>query len=307
MIKVNELTKRFGDHTALNRVSCTLPIGSVTGLVGSNGAGKSTLMRLIAGIYRPDSGAVQRDGKPIYENPSAKAGIVFVSDDLYFLEGASLKRMETLYRSIYPAFDTAYFREQVARFSLDMKKPLSAYSKGMRRQAAILLALSCRAEVLLFDETFDGLDPAVRRVVKGLICDEVAARQTTVLVASHSLRELEDLCDRLVLLHKGTVVMEESIADVRATYCKVQVAFDGAWDPAGTEGLELLSCQQQGSLFTLMVQGDFETVRQRLQALSPLLLQTAPLTLEEVFALKMQTMGYTFEWEEATPHENTTV
>lgn len=298
MMEIRELTKHFGTFTALDRVSCTLPEGSITGLIGSNGAGKSTLLRLMAGVYKPDSGAVERDGTPVYENPAAKAGIVFVPDDLYFLEGASLKRMETLYRHVYPTFDPAYFAEKCALFSLDTKKPLSSFSKGMRRQAAIVLALSCRAKVLLFDETFDGLDPVVRKTVKRLICDEVATRGASVLVASHSLRELEDLCDRLWLLHGGTLAVESEIAALQRALCKVQVAFDGDCDPAAIEGLTLLSCQKQGSLYTLVVQGDFEAANRQLRALSPLLVQGMPLTLEEVFALKMQEMGYTFAWEQ---------
>ena len=196
MINVEKVTKHFDDFTALKEISCTIREGCIYGMVGSNGAGKSTLLRLISGVYRPDGGRITIEGQPVWENPEIKQRMVYVPDDLYFLPGASISRMEALYARAYPQFDHERCRQLVQAFRLDPHKPVAAFSKGMRRQAACILAISCRPQYLFFDETFDGLDPVMRRLVKNLICRDVLERQATAIITSHSLRELEDVYKR---------------------------------------------------------------------------------------------------------------
>ena len=215
MIQVNALTKKFGDFTALKALDCTIPSGCVYGLVGSNGAGKSTLLRLICGVYRPDGGNVTLDGKNVYENPALKSRMVFVPDELYFLPQSSMKRMAQAYAAFYPTFDYARFEELAASFKLNVKANLNTFSKGMRRQAATILALSCRTDYIFLDETFDGLDPIMRNLVKKNLYADVAERGATAVLTSHSLRELEDTCDQLALLHKGGIVFESDVQNLK--------------------------------------------------------------------------------------------
>ena len=200
MIEVKNITKKFGDFTALDNVTCTIPEGCIFGMVGSNGAGKSTLLRLISGVYQPDGGEILIDGEPVWENKTIKSQIAYVPDELFFLGGATMERMAKLYAAAYPTFDKKRFAELAESFGLDVKKPVSTFSKGMRRQASTILALSSRPKYIFFDETFDGLDPIMRTLVKKLICNDVLERNATAIITSHSLRELEDTCDQLALL-----------------------------------------------------------------------------------------------------------
>ena len=203
MIVAENVVKKFDDFTALDRISCKIQEGCIYGMVGSNGAGKSTFLRMIAGIYRADEGSITIDGEPVYENPNVKSKIMFVPDDLYFINGASMDRMAKLYRAVYPTFDDARYRELAAGFGLNTKASINTFSKGMKRQAATILSLATRPAYIFFDETFDGLDPIMRNLVKKLICEDVIDRKATAIITSHSLRELEDTCDQLSLLHKG--------------------------------------------------------------------------------------------------------
>lgn len=295
MIQVNNLTKRFDDFTALDEMSCRIPEGCIYGMVGSNGAGKSTFLRLITGIYRPDGGEIFFDGQPVYENPAVKNEIAFVPDELYFLPGASMDRMADLYASIYPRFDRRRYEYLTSTFQLSPKKPLTTFSKGMKRQAAIILALSCRAKYMFFDETFDGLDPVMRNLVKGLICRDVLEEKATAIITSHSLRELEDTCDQLALLHQGGVVLENDVQDLKTKLFKLQVAFA---DEFGAERFEPMNClhySRQGSVATLIVRGDENAAVSWLRTWDPLLLDILPLTLEEVFTYELEDLGYHFD------------
>ena len=295
MIEITNLTKKFSDFTALNDVTCTIPSGCVYGMVGSNGAGKSTFLRLISGVYRGDSGTVKIDGEDVYENPAVKSRIAFVSDDLYFLQGASITRMKGLYKSIYPSFDDERFAYLLQSFKLDPKKPIQHFSKGMRRQTAILLALSCRPDYLFFDETFDGLDPVMRGLVKSLIYNDVAERGTTAIITSHSLRELEDVCDQLALLHLGGLVLQSDVQNLKTSLFKVQIAFTEPPAPDAFDGLGVAQCKQAGSVYSLIIRGDRDEIISRLQEMSPLLLDVLPLSLEEVFTFEMANLGYSFQ------------
>ncbi len=295
MIEVKALTKRFGDFTALDNVTCNIPEGCIYGMVGSNGAGKSTLLRLISGVYRPDAGEVFIDGQPVYENKTVKARIAFVPDDLFFLGGADMRRMAQLYAAAYPAFDKARFEALTAAFKLDPKKPLSAFSKGMKRQAAIILSLSSRPKYIFFDETFDGLDPIMRTLVKKLIVEDVLDRHATAIITSHSLRELEDTCDQLALLHKGGLVLESDVQNLKTSLFKIQIAFNHEYDRDLFEELDILHYTRHGSVASFIVRGDREQTVATLQAKLPVLLDVLPLSLEEVFTYEMEALGYIFD------------
>ena len=295
MIQVNNVTKKFGTFTALNHMSCKISDGCIYGLIGSNGAGKSTFLRLITGVYKPDEGQVLLDGEPVYENPAAKAKIAYVPDELFFLPGSSLNRMAKLYAAVFPNFSFERFRELVKLFGLSPKAPINTFSKGMRRQGATLLALACRPQYIFFDETFDGLDPVMRNVVKQLITTDVLERQATAIITSHSLRELEDTCDQLSLLHKGGIIFESDIQDLKTTLFKLQVDFDKPFSREMFSELDILSYSARGSVATFIVRGDREKAVERMKAQSPVLLDVLPLTLEEVFIYEMEALGYCFK------------
>ncbi len=295
MIQVNNVTKKFGTFTALNHMSCKISDGCIYGLIGSNGAGKSTFLRLITGVYKPDEGQVLLDGEPVYENPAAKAKIAYVPDELFFLPGSSLNRMAKLYAAVFPNFSFERFRELVKLFGLSPKAPINTFSKGMRRQGATLLALACRPQYIFFDETFDGLDPVMRNVVKQLITTDVLERQATAIITSHSLRELEDTCDQLSLLHKGGIIFESDIQDLKTTLFKLQVGFDKPFSREMFSELDILSYSARGSVATFIVRGDREKAVERMKAQSPVLLDVLPLTLEEVFIYEMEALGYCFK------------
>lgn len=294
MIKAENVVKKFDNFTALNGITCNIPSGCIYGMVGSNGAGKSTFLRLMSGVYRADEGQITIDGEPVYENPAAKGKIAFVPDELYFLNGATMDRMALLYQSIYPRFDHERYAYLAEAFGLNPKKQLNTFSKGMRRQAAIILAISCKPEYLFMDETFDGLDPVMRNLVKGLICQDVAERNATAVIASHSLRELEDTCDQLALLHKGGVILESDIGDLKTSLFKVQIAFKEEYGISRFEGMPLLHFSKKGSVTNLIARGDRDELVARMKAMNPLLLDVLPLTLEEVFTYEMEALGYVF-------------
>lgn len=295
MIQVNNVTKKFGSFTALNNMSCKISDGCIYGLIGSNGAGKSTFLRLITGVYKPDEGQVLLDGEPVYENPAAKAKIAYVPDELFFLPGSSLNRMAKLYAAVFPDFSFERFQELVKLFGLSPKAPVNTFSKGMRRQGATLLALACRPKYIFFDETFDGLDPVMRNVVKQLITTDVLERQATAIITSHSLRELEDTCDQLSLLHKGGIIFESDIQDLKTTLFKLQVGFNKPFSREMFSALDILSYSARGSVATFIVRGDREKTVKLIRAHSPVLLDVLPLTLEEVFIYEMEALGYCFK------------
>ena len=276
-------------------MSCKISDGCIYGLIGSNGAGKSTFLRLITGVYKPDEGQVLLDGEPVYENPAAKAKIAYVPDELFFLPGSSLNRMAKLYAAVFPDFSFERFQELVKLFGLSPKAPVNTFSKGMRRQGATLLALACRPKYIFFDETFDGLDPVMRNVVKQLITTDVLERQATAIITSHSLRELEDTCDQLSLLHKGGIIFESDIQDLKTTLFKLQVGFNKPFSREMFSALDILSYSARGSVATFIVRGDREKTVELIRAHSPVLLDVLPLTLEEVFIYEMEALGYCFK------------
>ena len=295
MIKAQNLTKSFEDIVALDNLDITIDRGSLYGLVGSNGSGKSTLLRLIAGVYRPDSGTVTVDGSPVFEDTAVKDRIFFLSDDLYFLHKATVDEMAAFYRGIYDRFDMEKYRKIKSVFPIDTTKRIANFSKGMKRQAAILLALSSCPDYLLLDEAFDGLDPVIRLLVKRLVMDEIADRQMTVIATSHNLRELEDMCDQVGLLHKGRVLFQRDLDELKLGFCKVQAVFDGPAPDWKTIGLSILQARQQGSIHSLLVRGNAQEILAVLQTQpGSVFCEAIPMTLEEVFIGEMEAVGYDY-------------
>ncbi len=295
MIQTENLTKRFDDFTALNNISCTIPKGCIYGMVGSNGAGKSTFLRLITGVYKADEGSILIDDQKVYENPIAKERMAYVPDELYFLQGANMNRMADLYKSVYDNFDSERYIYLTNAFQLNPKVSLGTFSKGMKRQAAIILALSCRPDYMFFDETFDGLDPVMRNLVKSLICQDVLERKATAIITSHSLRELEDLCDQLALLHKGGLVLQSDISNLKTSQFKIQIAFEEDYTRSIFGDMDIRYYKKSGSVTNMIIKGDHEDTMKRLHMMNPLLVEMLPLTLEEVFTYEMEALGYKFD------------
>lgn len=295
MFEVNGLTKKFGSFTALDNVTCKIPDGCIYGMVGSNGAGKSTFLRLLSGIYKPTLGTITADGQPVWENPEIKSQIAFIPDDLYFISNSSPNRMAKTYSSIYPTFNYDKFLKLAREFGLDVTKNTNTFSKGMRRQTSIILALAADPKYIFFDETFDGLDPVMRNLVKKLILSDVADRGACAIITSHSLRELEDTCDQLALLHKGGLILESDISDLKTRQYKIQLAFAEEYDRSKFDGIEIVSFTKSGSVANMIVKGDREITAEKLRAMDPLFLDILPLTLEELFTYEMETLGYSFD------------
>ena len=288
MIEARNVVKAFDGFRALDGLTMTVPRGSVYGLVGPNGAGKSTLLRHVTGIYRQDSGEVLLEGEPIYENPAAKARISSIPDELYYFLSASTRDMARFLKGFYPRFDRDRYRTLREVFSqVDEARPMRRLSKGMQKQAAFWLSLCCRPEVLVLDEPVDGLDPVMRRQVWSLLMADVAQEGTTVLVSSHNLRELEDVCDRVGILSHGKVLIERSLTDLQENLVKMQVVFQERELPRLPEDLEVLHVSQVGRIHTLIVRGNATDVTNRLAVYAPILLEALPLTLEEIFIYEL--------------------
>ena len=288
MIEARNVVKTFDGFRALDGLTMTVPKGSVYGLVGPNGAGKSTLLRHISGIYRQDFGEVLLEGETIYENPAAKARVASIPDELYYFLSASTRDMAKFLRGFYPKFDQGRYQTLKELFSqVDERRPMRRLSKGMQKQAAFWLSLCCRPEVLVLDEPVDGLDPVMRRQVWSLIMADVAQEGTTVLVSSHNLRELEDVCDRVGILSHGKVLIERSLTDLQENLVKMQVVFQEKTMPKLPEDLEVLHVSQVGRIHTLIVRGNATDVTNRLAVYAPILLEALPLTLEEIFIYEL--------------------
>lgn len=288
MIEAKAVSKSFDGFLALNDLNMTVPRGSIYGLVGPNGAGKSTILRHLCGVYRPDSGVITVEGQPVYENPAIKERMVVIPDDVYYYGSASVREMMKFYRGMYPTFSMERFEQLAEAFpEVDAKRPIRRMSKGMQKQAAFWLAMSCCPDYLLLDEPVDGLDPVMRRQVWSLLMGDVAERGTTVLVSSHNLRELEDVCDHVGILSHGQVVIERSLSQLQGTTVKLQVAFPDGVQPGLPQGMEVLHQSQLGRVYTYIVRGSAEDVQQQVEAIRPLFVEALPLSLEEIFIYEM--------------------
>ena len=290
MIELSHVTKTFGGKKALDELSLRVPQGAVYGLIGSNGAGKSTAIRHLTGIYRPDAGTVTIGGLPVYENPEIKSRIGYIPDDLGVLGGGTIRELAAFYRAMYPRFDAARFDALREVFRLDERTPLRRFSKGMQKHAAFWLTLCIRPDYLVLDEPVDGLDPVMRRQVWNLVLADVAENGTTVLISSHNLRELEDVCDHVGIMNGGKVLLEHPLTELQANIVKVLVALpDEAKLP---DGLDILHQSSQGHLYTLIVHGDAAEVTNRLSTAQPQYLDVVPLTLEEIFIYELGGADY---------------
>ena len=288
MIEVKNVVKSFDGFHALDGLTMTVPKGAIYGLVGPNGAGKSTILRHLTGAYRQDSGEITLEGAPIYENPAAKKRVAGIPDELYYFTSASTRDMMRFYRGIYPSFDMERYAKLKEAFpAVDERRPIRRLSKGMQKQSAFWLALSCRPDYLLLDEPVDGLDPVMRRQVWTLLMGDVAQRGTTVLVSSHNLRELEDVCDHVGLLSHGKVALERSLSDLQGGTVKLQAAFQTETPPELPGELHIIHTDHVGRVYTYIVRGTAEEVTERFKPLSPLFLEALPLTLEEIFIYEM--------------------
>ena len=281
MVEVKNLTKTFGGFTALKELNMTIPKGAVYGLVGPNGAGKSTLIRHIAGIYRPDSGEITIDGEAVWENPAAKAKLGYIPDDLFFFKSATIEDMRRYYRGLYPSFDDELFQKLGEKFDLPRKSPIRKFSKGMKKQAAFWLTVACRPELLVLDEPVDCLDPVMRRQIMGLILADVAEHGTTVLVSSHNLRELEDICDHVGILDKGQMLLERSLADMQGGTVKVQFVGEVP------DGLTILHRTDIGKLRTIVVRATAQEAEAGFEQAALPFYEVLPLSLEEIFIYEL--------------------
>ena len=286
MLELKNVTKSFGTFKALDNLTMTVPKGSVYGLVGPNGAGNSTAIRHLTGVYTPDCGDVTMEGAPIYENPDAKMRIGYIPDDIFYFPSAPLEDMRKYYKGLYPKFDDALFDRLYEVFNLPAKSPIRRFSKGMQKQAAFQLCLCSRPDVLILDEPVDGLDPVMRRQVASLILSDVAERGTTVLISSHNLRELEDLCDHVGIMNKGQMRLERSLADMQGSTVKLQLVGDRP------ENLTILHESSSGRLKTYIVRGSAAEVSDKVAAMNPAYFDVLPLSLEEIFIYELGGVNY---------------
>ena len=290
MIEVKNVSKRFEQVCALDGLTMTVPTGAVYGLVGPNGSGKSTILRHIVGIYRQDAGEVLIDGEPVYESPAVKARIGYIPDDIFYFTQAGVREMMLYYRGLYPSFDVGRYEKLKEVFQLNERTPIRRMSKGQQKQAAFWLALCLRPDVMVLDEPVDGLDPVMRRQIWSLLMADAAERGITVLVSSHNLRELEDVCDHVGILDRGKMLLERSLSELQENLTKVQLALpDGAALP---EGLDLVHESSSGRLRTLIVRGDPGETLARLQESEPVFMDALPLTLEEIFIYELGGADY---------------
>ena len=292
MIKADGLTKIFDGYKALDSVDLEIGDGSIYGLVGSNGSGKSTFLRLAAGIYRPDGGAVTADGARIFDNTAVKARIAYLGDTPYFLPHATIKETARFYRRMYPDFDNNLYNRLIEIFPLDYKAKIATMSKGMQRQAALITAVASSPKYLLLDEAFDGLDAVIRKVLRSILTEGAQSRSMTTVIASHNLRELEDLCDHVGLIHGGSIIFSDDTDKLGSRLHKVQMAFSQIPEISAFSGLDVLKVERSGSVIYMIVRGDEEEIMSYIKRLSPIFSECIEPTLEEIFVYELEVKGY---------------
>ena len=295
MIRVNEVTKKFGSFKALDRLTLHVKGGSVYGLVCPNGAGKTTIIKNLVGIYTPDAGEIEIDSRKVFENTELKNEVIYIGDDLFFFPTYSIMDMAKLYAGMYTNWSWERFNNLKDVFKIETNRKARRLSKGMQKQVAFWLGISACPKVLILDEPVDGLDPVMRKNVWKIVLQDVAERQTTVLVSSHNLRELEDVCDHVGIMHKGRVVLEKALDDVKGNIHKIQVAFEGELPEGLRDKIDILHEETVGRVNMLIVKGDSDEVNRKIQSYNPIICDIIPLTLEEVFIYELGGMGYEFE------------
>ncbi len=292
MIDAINLTTRLEYKLAVDHISARIQEGSVFGLIGTNGAGKSTFLRLLSGILKPDEGQVLIDGSEVFEHPAAKERFFYISDEAYFFSNAAPEDMLRYYQKVYPRFDAPRFHKLMGQFDLSEKRPINTFSKGMKKQVSILCGICAGTKYLFCDETFDGLDPVMRQAVKSLFAADMEDRGLTPLIASHNLRELEDICDHVGLLHKGGILLSRDLEDLKLNIHKLQCVLAPGMEPEDLKGLEILQLERRGSLLTITARGTREEIEKRMQSYHPLFFECIPLSLEEIFISETEVAGY---------------
>lgn len=292
MIKADNLTKRFQGVTAVDHIHAEIQDGTVFGLIGTNGAGKSTFLRMAAGILKPDEGTITLDGEAVFEDIRVKARCFYIPDEPYFLGNGTPDDMKTFYQGIYPNFDTDRFAKLLKSFELDGRRKIQTFSKGMKKQLAVLLGICAGTDYLFCDETFDGLDPVMRQTVKSLFANDIEERNLTPVIASHNLRELEDICDHVGLLHRGGMLLSKDLDDMKMNIHKIQCVLPAGLDRTNLQDLDIMTVEQRGSLLTLTVRGQKEEIQARMQSYHPVFFEMIPLSLEEIFISETEVAGY---------------
>lgn len=292
MIKADNLTKRFQGVTAVDHIHAEIQDGTVFGLIGTNGAGKSTFLRMAAGILKPDEGTITLDGEAVFEDIRVKARCFYIPDEPYFLGNGTADDMKTFYQGIYPNFDTDRFAKLLKSFELDGRRKIQTFSKGMKKQLAVLLGICVGTDYLFCDETFDGLDPVMRQTVKSLFANDIEERNLTPVIASHNLRELEDICDHVGLLHRGGMLLSKDLDDMKMNIHKIQCVLPAGLDRTNLQDLDIMTVEQRGSLLTLTVRGQKEEIQARMQSYHPVFFEMIPLSLEEIFISETEVAGY---------------
>lgn len=292
MIKADNLTKRFQGVTAVDHIHAEIQDGTVFGLIGTNGAGKSTFLRMAAGILKPDEGTITLDGEAVFEDIRVKARCFYIPDEPYFLGNGTADDMKTFYQGIYPNFDTDRFGKLLKSFELDGRRKIQTFSKGMKKQLAVLLGICAGTDYLFCDETFDGLDPVMRQTVKSLFANDIEERNLTPVIASHNLRELEDICDHVGLLHRGGMLLSKDLDDMKMNIHKIQCVLPAGLDRTNLQDLDIMTVEQRGSLLTLTVRGQKKEIQARMQSYHPVFFEMIPLSLEEIFISETEVAGY---------------
>lgn len=293
MIESVNVSKQFDKIKAVDQVSATIKEGNVFGLVGTNGAGKSTFIRMLSGVLKPDSGSIRIDGMEVYENIMAKELFFYISDDQYFFSNATPKDLKEYYKVVYDKFDGNRFDTLMKQFELDPKRKINTFSKGMKKQVSVICGVCANTKYIFCDETFDGLDPVMRQAVKSIFAKEISERNMTPVIASHNLRELEDICDHVGLLHKGGILLSKDLFDMKLSIHKVQCVFQKEEDVTQIfEGIELLKIDRRGTLYTITARGNSEEIRKRIEMAKPIFYEVLPLTLEEIFISETEVVGY---------------
>lgn len=293
MIEIINISKSYDGYPAVKSLDLRMNEREVFGMVGTNGAGKTTLLRMMAGVLKPDEGQIVIDGESVWDNPSAKSKVFFITDDAYYFMNATPEDMKEYYRRMYPAFDQVRFNNLISNFGLDTKRRISGFSKGMRKQLSVIMGLCSGCKYLFCDETFDGLDPVMRQATKSLFAKDMEDRGLTPILTSHNLRELEDICDHVGLLHEGGILLSRDINDMKLNINKLQVVFESDDDRSRLEGgLDVIIHKEQGRLHTYTVRNNREAVDQMLAGLNTVFAELLPLTLEEIFISETEVVGY---------------
>jgi len=292
MIEIRNLSKVFDDITAVNQVNLVVQNGIVFGLLGTNGAGKSTLLRMIAGVLKPDFGEILLDEEPVWENPEVSRNIFYISDDQFYFPNGNAEELAAYYKCYYPDFDEKRFCKFLIKFGLDPKRKIKTFSKGMKKQISILIGVCANVKYLLCDETFDGLDPVMRQGIKSIFAQEMEERGLTPIIASHNLRELEDICDSIGLLHKGGILLSKDMEQLKSAFLKIQCVLPEECDEMIKASLDIIKMARRGKLLTMTVRGEEGMVLPVIESMNPIYCEALPLTLEEIFISEMEVVGY---------------